>query len=223
MNSSVAFLMRPRPTYFARALIVVEGDGESLLLPTLAEKLGRPLSRHGVSIVNVGHRGLFRYSRILQRKAGAAIAVPVALIPDRDIPPAEAKGLVGARKTENELTQDEIEARMKALRRDVGDPVDVFIADNWTLEYDLALRPALAESVHQAVQLAKPVAVIQFGSQRSRKGLAKPMQDGRKPGFLRRRLRSISISPFTTMRRRRLKSPNNLRPYFASATIRRSR
>ena len=141
--------------FFARALIVVEGDGESLLLPTLAEKLGRPLSRHGVSIVNVGHRGLFRYSRILQRKAGAAIAVPVALIPDRDIPPAEAKGLVGARKTENELTQDEIEARMKALRRDVGDPVDVFIADNWTLEYDLALRPALAESVHQAVQLAK--------------------------------------------------------------------
>ncbi len=53
------------------------------------------------------------------------------------------------------MTQDEIAARMKALRRDVGDPVDAFIADSWTLEFDLALRPALAESVHQAVQLAK--------------------------------------------------------------------
>lgn len=141
--------------FFARALIVVEGDGEHLLLPAIAEKLGRPLSRHGVSIVNVGHRGLFRYSRILQRKTGNAIAVPVALIPDRDIPPAEAKGLVGDRKTENELTQDEIAARLKTLRRDVGDPVDAFIADSWTLEFDLALRPELAESVYQAVQLAK--------------------------------------------------------------------
>ena len=41
------------------------------------------------------------------------------------------------------------------LRRDVGDPVDAFIADCWTLEFDLALQPGLAESVHQAVQLAK--------------------------------------------------------------------
>lgn len=141
--------------FFARALIVVEGDGENLLLPAIAEKLGRPLSRHGVSIVNVGHRGLFRYSRILQRKAGNAIPVPVALIPDRDIPPPEAKGLVGDRKTENELKEDEIAAKLKTLQRDVGHPVDAFIADSWTLEFDLALRPELAESVHQAVQLAK--------------------------------------------------------------------
>src|SRR3546814_10535273 len=63
--------------FFARALIVVEGDGEHLLLPAIAEKLGRPLSRHGVSIINVGHRGRFRCSRILQRKNGEALAVPV--------------------------------------------------------------------------------------------------------------------------------------------------
>jgi putative ATP-dependent endonuclease of OLD family len=141
--------------FFARALIVVEGDGEHLLLPAIAEKLGRPLSRHGVSVVNVGHRGLFRYSRILQRRTGSAIAVPVALIPDRDIPPPEAKTLVGDRKTENELSKDEITARLKTLLRDVGDPVDAFIADCWTLEFDLALQPELAESVNQAVQLAK--------------------------------------------------------------------
>lgn len=141
--------------FFARALIVVEGDGEHLLLPAIAEKLARPLSRHGVSIVNVGHRGLFRYSRILQRRAGDAITVPVALIPDRDIPPPEAKALVGDRKTENELTEGDIAARLKMLRRDVGDPVDAFIADCWTLEFDLALQPELAESVYQAVQLAK--------------------------------------------------------------------
>lgn len=141
--------------FFARALIVVEGDGENLLLPTIAEKLGRSLSSYGVSVVNVGHRGLFRYSRILQRECGDPIGVPVALIPDRDIPPHEAKALVGTRKTENELTQAEIDAQMKTLSRDVGDPVDVFIADCWTLEFDLALQPMLAKSVNQAVQLAK--------------------------------------------------------------------
>lgn len=141
--------------FFARALMVVEGDGENLILPAIAEKLGRPLSHHGVSIVNVGHRGLFRYSRIFQRKTGAAIGVPVALIPDRDIPPAEAKALVGERKTENELSKSDVAGRMETLRRDVGAPVDAFIADSWTLEFDLALRPELAESVHQSVQLAK--------------------------------------------------------------------
>lgn len=141
--------------FFARALIVVEGDGENLLIPALAEAIGKPLSNHGVSMVNVGHRGLFRYSRILQRREGAAVPVPVALIPDRDIPPKEAKALVGKRKTEDEFEVDEIAAQMKALRRDAGDPVEAFIADSWTLEFDLALRPDLAADVHQAVQLAK--------------------------------------------------------------------
>ena len=141
--------------FFARALIVVEGDGETLLLPAIAEKLGRRLSSHGVSIVNVGHRGLFRYSRILRRTADPAIAVPVALIPDRDIPPKEAKSLVGDRKTEDELSESEISARMDTLRRDVGDPVEAFAADSWTLEFDLALQPDLAADVHLAVQLAK--------------------------------------------------------------------
>jgi putative ATP-dependent endonuclease of OLD family len=141
--------------FFARALIVVEGDGENLLLPAIAEKLGKPLSSHGVSLVNVGHRGLFRYSRILQRIAGDAIPVPVALIVDRDIPPKEAKALVGKRLTEDELATADIEKLMRALRRDAGDPVEAFIAGSWTLEFDLALQPGLAADVHQAIQLAR--------------------------------------------------------------------
>lgn len=141
--------------FFARALIVVEGDGENLLLPAIAEKLGKPLSSHGVSLVNVGHRGLFRYSRILQRAVGDAIPVPVALISDRDIPPKEAKALVGRRLTEDEIPAADIEKLLKALRRDAGDPVEAFIAGSWTLEFDLALQPGLAADVHQAIQLAR--------------------------------------------------------------------
>jgi len=90
--------------FFARGLIMVEGDAENLLLPAIARKLGRPLAKHGVSVVNVGHRGLFRYGRILQRADESEIPIPVALIPDRDIPPDAADFLVGDRRTESKFT-----------------------------------------------------------------------------------------------------------------------
>ncbi len=53
--------------FFTRGVIMVEGDAENLLLPTIAKLIGRSLSENGTSIVKVGSRGLFRYSRIFQR------------------------------------------------------------------------------------------------------------------------------------------------------------
>ncbi len=84
--------------FFARGLMIVEGDAENILLPSIARKIGKPFGKYGVSIINVGHRGLFRYSRILQRADGTQMPVPVALLPDRDIPPDAAKALVGDRE-----------------------------------------------------------------------------------------------------------------------------
>ncbi len=141
--------------FFARGLLIVEGDAENLLLPALAEKLGRPLSKHGVSIVNVGHTGLFRYSRILQRAEGEPPAIPVALLADRDIPPDVAKNLVGERKTEREWTAEEREAWIARLTKEDGQTVATFVSEQWTLEFDLARRPQLAALVHQAVWLAR--------------------------------------------------------------------
>src|SRR5208337_2176056 len=92
--------------FFARGLIIVEGDAENLLMPAIAAKLGRPFGKYGVSLVNVGHRGLFRYSRILQRADGSVMPIPVALTPDRDIPPDVAKTLVGDRQTEGDYTPE---------------------------------------------------------------------------------------------------------------------
>ncbi|UXN33356.1 ATP-dependent endonuclease [Glutamicibacter sp. M10] len=54
--------------FFAQGVIVVEGDAEKLLLPTIARILGRDLTKFGVSIVNVGSTGLRRYTRIFQRQ-----------------------------------------------------------------------------------------------------------------------------------------------------------
>ena len=44
--------------FFAKGVIIVEGDAENILLPLLAELLERSFSKNGVSVVNVGSRGL---------------------------------------------------------------------------------------------------------------------------------------------------------------------
>lgn len=73
--------------FFARGLAMVEGDAEAIFLPALADALGMPFNEHGISVVNVGHVGLFRYSRVFQRD-GEQIPVRVACIRDRDLVPA---------------------------------------------------------------------------------------------------------------------------------------
>ncbi len=42
--------------------MIVEGDGENILLPVLARLIGWDFMEHGVSVVNVGGIGLRRFS-----------------------------------------------------------------------------------------------------------------------------------------------------------------
>lgn len=167
--------------FFARGLIIVEGDAENLLLPAIARKIGRSLNKHGVSLVNVGHRGLFRYSRILQRADGSPFPTPVALIPDRDIPPDAAKKLLGKnRQTESEWNDAKLTRHLATLTRDEGGSVRAFVSEQWTLEFDLARQPALAALVHQAVKLTKgerrksPDQIAQAAAERVAKWQADP-------------------------------------------------
>jgi putative ATP-dependent endonuclease of the OLD family len=142
--------------FFARGVVIVEGDGENILLPALAAKMGRPFGKHGVSIVNVGHRGLFRYSRIFQRIDHSTIPVPVALLPDRDIPPDAAGQLVGKRRrTQGRLEEADLQKHVQALSKHSGGAVRTFPSEQWTFEFDLARQPDLACLVHQAIQVGK--------------------------------------------------------------------
>lgn len=145
--------------FFAKGVIIVEGEAENILLPCLAELIGRPFSKHGVSVVNVGSRGLFRYARVFQRVTGEDMTVRVACVTDRDLPPPEASSYVRAKNAETKLASDfsatEIKAREDDIRNAVsGGPVKTFVSPSWTLEYDLAVS-GLAEEVHKAVQIAK--------------------------------------------------------------------
>jgi putative ATP-dependent endonuclease of OLD family len=168
--------------FFARSVLIVEGDAENLLLPSLARLLERDFTRHGVSIVNVGTRGLRRYARIFQRKLrkdgspAPCLPIRVACLADRDIKPdcaregsgIEERGEVDTLKKkekprprfESDLADDAARREwLEKRRQDDDETVRTFIADHWTLEYDLAYA-GLGQELWQATALARDEARV---------------------------------------------------------------
>lgn len=157
--------------FFARGLMIVEGDAENILFPTLARLLQRDFTVNGVSIVNVGGIGLRRFARIYQRKDSATdgvIPVPVACVTDLDVMPDCAPEITGRVKlgeawpvksdrhwrAKKDYTPEQLKARRDEIRAKAsGQKVETFIADEWTLEYDLA-RAGLPREVFLAARLA---------------------------------------------------------------------
>lgn len=163
--------------FFARGLVVVEGDAEAILVPTMARLIGCDLTEHGVSIINVGGTGLRRYARILQRAAGAEdeISIPVACLADMDVMPDCAPQILGLvegdddpkwtsphrrwraeRDFEDQKTSQDNALADHRERLAAGDHANVrtFVSDHWTFEYDLAFA-GLAEEVYVAAALAE--------------------------------------------------------------------
>ncbi|QEQ23881.1 AAA family ATPase [Achromobacter xylosoxidans] len=159
--------------FFARAVLIVEGDAENVLLPVIAKLLDRDFHHHGVSVVNVGGVGLGRYARIFMRENPAkdgAINIPVACITDMDVMPDVAPWIVGkleagqpvpARppskrqwRVKADFPGDALEQRRTDRRTKAsGQKVDTFVANEWTLEYDLAFH-GLGKHVFRAASLA---------------------------------------------------------------------
>lgn len=150
--------------FFARGVVLAEGDAENILLPTIAKLLGRSFTEYGVSIVNVGSRGLFRYARIFQRSDAQEPPIKVACVSDRDIPPDEAKDYVyktkkqaddNLPKYESEMqAAGKIAAHLQSLKQYDGGVVKTFVSERWTFEHDLALA-GLGLELHQAIAFAK--------------------------------------------------------------------
>jgi putative ATP-dependent endonuclease of OLD family len=145
--------------FFARGVMMVEGPAEAILLPAIAEMCGRSFSKHGVSMVNVGHTGLYHYARILQREgSGPNIPIPVVCLTDRDIVPDVAISYVGKPAKGKRFDSDYSPAEMVALVQNKKDRAEggktiVCVSDRWTLEYDLALY-GCAELMYLAITLA---------------------------------------------------------------------
>lgn len=73
--------------FFAKGVILVEGDAENLLLPTIAKIIDCDLTQNGVSIVNLGGLTFKYYERIFIQKdkpQSEQMNIPVAVVTDVD-------------------------------------------------------------------------------------------------------------------------------------------
>lgn len=140
--------------FFARGILMVEGDAENLLLPVLADVIDCPLEKHGVSIVNVGSTAFLRFSKIFLRSNGGSIDVPISVITDCDIKP-ELKDECGENILDERIQESEKAVSNKEKKYTMGS-VKGFITPRWTLEYCLALS-CLQEIFHRAIRYGKKI------------------------------------------------------------------
>ena len=145
--------------FFARGVMMVEGAAEAILIPAIAKMCGCSFSKHGVSMVNVGHTGLFHYARILQKEGdGPDIPIPVVCLTDRDIVPDTATYVPKPKKGkrfESDYSSAEISNLItNKKKRAEGGNTKVCISDHWTFEYDLAFY-GCAKLMYLAIQLAE--------------------------------------------------------------------
>ncbi len=162
--------------FFAHGVLIVEGDGEALILPALARAIGFDLDEHGVSIVNVKGTGLRRFSKVFQKSDASKtwISIPVACVADMDVMPDAAPQILGLVENDDDPKWVNPKRRWKAkkdfgadapaiaaglkersegLCKDDAQNVRTFVSDHWTLEYDLA-RTGLGSMVFHAAMLA---------------------------------------------------------------------
>jgi len=144
--------------FFARGVILVEGDAENILIPAIAEILERPLHKYGISIVNVGSKALLRYAKIFQRMPGGTLPIKVAIVTDLDIEQVNpTAGLIKSkkRKTTGKIPDVQTESDKLKVQYDSPDGrIKVFHSELWTMEYDLSLG-GMAKFLNYATYIAQ--------------------------------------------------------------------
>ena len=139
--------------FFAKGVIMVEGDAENLFIPALADIIGYPLEKHGISLVNVGNTAFLRYSRIFARADGNTIGIPISVVTDCDVKPYDIIDGVKTFNPKDEETSAGITKKEAAYS--LGS-IKAFVAPRWTFEYSVALS-CLSAEFHRAIYCAKKI------------------------------------------------------------------
>jgi len=139
---------------FSKGVILVEGDGEEILIPALAKKvLGVSLDEMGIGLINIGSVGfenvacVFDESR-LQRKC--------SIVTDLDV-------VVDGAKKSNQTAMNRGESRREKLSQlfDANPYVSIFYAPH-TLEVDFASEESNKDFVYSVIRsMYKDAAVIE--------------------------------------------------------------
>lgn len=132
---------------FAKSIIFVEGISEALLIPELANLLGRPLERYGVTVVDVGGTSFLRFSKIFipNNNNDTTMGMRISIVTDLDI-------------KHNEETSENIQNKINELKErydSVENGIRTFISPHQTLEYCIAksvLSDELLLSIFEAIK-----------------------------------------------------------------------
>ena len=141
--------------FFAKGIIMVEGDAENILIPVIADILDYPLEKYGISIVNVGSTAFLRYSGIMVRKDGTDIGIPVSVITDCDVRPYDVDPTT-KEKTFNEKESESLRAKEERDKIYTNGSVHGFTSPRWTLEYCIAMS-CISGDFHKAVHYGKKI------------------------------------------------------------------
>jgi len=140
--------------FFAKGTLLVEGDAENILLPTIARLLDRPLEDYGVSIVKYENSGSWkRFARLFLRQGkddcpSEQVPTKIAVLRDLDLWPGCAEKEDGnpyGFKLKNGNDRywlsncEDIEIHKASLIYGLNrQNVSVHISDDWTFEFCLA-------------------------------------------------------------------------------------
>lgn len=155
--------------FFARGVILVEGDAENLLFPAIAEVIDRPLHRYGVSVVNVGSTAFLHYAKIFARNDGQTMGIPVAVVTDMDVKPLEWQNKDGSSPTAENIAEEHAMREKWATGTFDAEKTKTFVARKWTLEYDIALDPAFARLFYESVLWAEKLSNAKTGEPKQSK------------------------------------------------------
>jgi ABC-type cobalamin/Fe3+-siderophores transport system ATPase subunit len=118
--------------FFARRLLLVEGDTEKLAFPVYAGRLGLDLDREGATIVEVGgKRNLMEFAQI-----AASFEIPTGVVYDEDSSDFGPK-------------QKEDETRYNAALDDLAKADGSVRVWRFSADYEAHLRKALSEDTYQ--------------------------------------------------------------------------
>ena len=141
--------------FFAKGIIMVEGDAENILVPVLADILDYPLEKYGISIVNVRSTAFLRYSGIMVRKDGTDIGIPVSVITDCDVRPYDVDPTTKEKRF-NEKEAESAQAKEAKDRKYTNSSVRGFTSPRWTLEYCIAMS-CLSGDFHKAIHYGRKI------------------------------------------------------------------
>lgn len=145
--------------FFAKGLILVEGWSEELLIPVIADRIGYNLIDNEVTVINVSNLGFENYYKIFSRKDNKDMGTKISVITDCDVQ-AFREEIVDSEKKYTKIDEQEYKnecsASVATIKQTYTDTVNVYVAEEWTLEWCLMKSTVLGDLFIDVAKVIHP-------------------------------------------------------------------